>query len=70
MEESNKMKDMPVNKLMVQMGISLIWWAFPVTEIISCFAGYLFLKKIRKEVAKQLGYDRCEKIIMECCRYS
>ena len=31
-----------------QMGISLIWWAFPVTEIISCFAGYLFLKKIRK----------------------
>ncbi len=24
-----------------QMGISLIWWAFPVTEIISCFAGYL-----------------------------
>lgn len=44
-----------------QMGISLIWWAFPVTEIISCFAGYLFLKKIRKEVAKQLGiayYDK------------
>ena len=31
-----------------QMGVSLIWWAFPVTEIISCFAGYLFLKKIRK----------------------
>ena len=30
------------------MFISLIWWAFPVTEIISCFAGYLFLKKIRK----------------------
>ncbi len=44
-----------------QMGISLIWWAFPVTEIISCFAGYLFLKKIRKEVAKHLGiayYDK------------
>ena len=31
-----------------QMGISLIWWAFPVTEIISCFVGYVFLKKIRK----------------------
>ena len=31
-----------------QAGVSLIWWAFPVTEIISCFAGYLFLKKIRK----------------------
>ena len=31
-----------------QMGVSLIWWAFPITEIISCFVGYVFLKKIRK----------------------
>ena len=31
-----------------QMGISLIWWAFPVTEVIACLAGYVFLKKIRK----------------------
>ena len=31
-----------------QMGVSLIWWAFPITEIISCFVGYIFLKKIRK----------------------
>ena len=31
-----------------QMGVSLVWWAFPVTEIISCFVGYVFLKKIRK----------------------
>jgi Na+-driven multidrug efflux pump len=30
------------------MGVSLIWWAFPITEIISCFVGYVFLKKIRK----------------------
>ncbi len=29
-------------------GISLIWWAFPVTEIVSCIVGYVFLKKIRK----------------------
>ena len=43
MAESNKMKDMPVNKLMIQMGVSLIWWAFPITEIISCFVGYIFL---------------------------
>ena len=25
MEESNKMKDMPVNKLMIQMGIPMIY---------------------------------------------
>ena len=31
-----------------QMGISLIWWAFPITEIISCLVGYVFLKRIRK----------------------
>lgn len=32
-----------------QMGVSLIWWAFPVTEIITCLAGYGFLKKIKKQ---------------------
>lgn len=31
-----------------QAEISLIWWAFPITEIISCAVGYVFLKKIRK----------------------
>ena len=31
-----------------QMGVSLIWWAFPSTEIVSCFVGYVFLKRIRK----------------------
>ena len=31
-----------------QMGVSLIWWAFPITEIIACLAGYVFLKKIRR----------------------
>jgi len=31
-----------------QAGISLIWWAFPITEFISCVVGYIFLKKIRK----------------------
>ena len=31
-----------------QMGISLIWWSFPITEIVSCFAGSVFLKRIRK----------------------
>ena len=46
------MKDMPVNKLMIQMGIPMIWWAFPITEIISCLVGYMFLKKIRKNAGK------------------
>ena len=31
-----------------KVGISLIWWAFPVTEVIACVVGYVFLKKIRK----------------------
>ena len=31
-----------------QMGVTLIWWAFPITEIVSCFVGDMFLKKIRK----------------------
>ena len=31
-----------------QMGVSLIWWAFPVTEATACLVGYVFLKRIRK----------------------
>ena len=54
MAESNKMKEMPVNKLMVQMGVSLIWWVFPITEIIACLVGYVFLKRIRKN---KVGYS-------------
>ncbi len=108
MAKSNKMKEMPVNKLMVQMriistsfifaginvayqgiyqaldggiqsliislirqlalilplagifsilvrneqvGVSLIWWAFPITEAVASVVGYVFLKKIvNKEV--------------------
>ena len=29
-------------------GVSLIWWAFPITEVIACLVGYVFLKRIRK----------------------
>ena len=38
-----------------QMGVSLIWWAFPITEIVSCFAGYVFLKRIRKNKVNVLN---------------
>ena len=31
-----------------QMGVFFIWWAFPITEVISCLVGYVFLKRIRK----------------------
>lgn len=31
-----------------QMSVSLIWWAFPITEMLACIIGYLFLKRIRK----------------------
>ena len=29
-------------------GVSLIWLAFPITELVACLVGYVFLKKIRK----------------------
>ena len=29
-------------------GVSLIWWAFPITELVSCLVGYVFLKRINK----------------------
>lgn len=38
-----------------QMGISLIWWAFPMTELIACLVGYVFLKKIRKNKVERLS---------------
>lgn len=38
-----------------QAGVSLIWWAFPITEIIACLAGYVFLKKIRKNKVEKLS---------------
>mgnify|MGYP001080953794 CR=1 FL=1 len=38
-----------------QMGVSLIWWAFPITEVIACFVGYVFLKRIRKNKVERLS---------------
>lgn len=38
-----------------QAGISLIWWAFPITEIIACLVGYIFLKKIKKNKVESIG---------------
>lgn len=38
-----------------QMGVSLIWWAFPITEVIACFVGYAFLKKIKKNKVDTLS---------------
>ena len=34
-----------------QMGVSLIWWAFPITEFIACLAGYVFLKRIKHKLS-------------------
>ena len=36
-------------------GISLIWWAFPITELVACAAGYAFLKKISKNRVEKLS---------------
>ena len=38
-----------------QMGVSLIWWAFPITEFVSCLVGYVFLKKIQRNKVDKLG---------------
>ena len=37
-----------------QIGVSLIWWAFPITEVIACLVGYLFLKRIRKNESNKM----------------
>lgn len=38
-----------------QMSVSLIWWAFPITEMLACLVGYLFLKRIRKNKVNTLN---------------
>ena len=38
-----------------QIGVSLIWWAFPITEVISCLVGYVFLKRIKKNKVDALS---------------
>ena len=38
-----------------QVDVALIWWAFPITEMISCLVGYVFLKRIRKNKVNVLA---------------
>ncbi len=38
-----------------QMSVSLIWWAFPITELISCLVGFVFLRKIQKNKVAKLS---------------
>ena len=46
-------------------GVSLIWWAFPITELVACLVGYVFLKRIRKKkVEKKLGIKYYDKDII------
>ena len=33
-----------------QMDVSFIWWAFPITEVISCLVGGAFLKRIKSSL--------------------
>ncbi|BAK46418.1 hypothetical protein CXIVA_04510 [Clostridium sp. SY8519] len=37
-----------------QAGVSLIWWAFPITELIACLTGFVFLKRIKKNKVERL----------------
>ena len=38
-----------------QMGISLIWWAFPISEVVACAVGYVFLKRIRRNKVESIS---------------
>lgn len=37
-----------------QAGVSLIWWAFPITEFTACLLGCVFLRRIRKNKVESL----------------
>ncbi len=37
-----------------QAPVTLIWWAFPITEVLACLVGYIFLKKIRRNKVERL----------------
>ena len=37
-------------------GVSLIWWAFPITELAACLIGFAFLKKIQKIKVERLTH--------------
>ena len=37
-------------------GVSLIWWAFPITELVACLIGFAFLKKIQKIKVERLTH--------------
>lgn len=39
-----------------QMGVSLIWWAFPITELLSCLVGYVFLKRIQRNKVDKITW--------------
>ncbi len=34
--------------------VTLIWWAFPITELIACLVGYVFLQRIKKNRVDRL----------------
>ena len=36
-------------------GVSLIWWAFPITEIVTCAVGLFLLMKIRKNKIEKIA---------------
>ena len=37
-----------------QADVSLIWWAFPITELAACLVGYALLKKVKKNKVENL----------------
>ncbi len=38
-----------------KMTVSLLWWAFPITELVACVVGYIFLKRVQRSKTESLG---------------
>lgn len=54
-----------------QAGVSLIWWAFPITELVTCIVGVILLFNIKKNYtlslnSSALGCEKCKEIIKGC----
>ena len=44
-----------------QADVSLIWWAFPITELAACLVGYVLLKKVKKNRVENFSEAAVEK---------
>lgn len=47
---------LPAAYLLAQLGdVNLVWWAFPIAELMSLLMTFIFMRKINKEVISKIG---------------